>query len=184
MNARAVSLALVAAFLAGCAAVAIQPRDPRAFDLLGRVSVTHSGGVVTANVRWEHAADRDEIWLMTPTGQTMAHIVDSASGVVLTRADREQHRATNVETLTRQVLGWPLPLSQLQYWIRGLAVPGAAPAELEHDDRKRLSAFTQNNWRVALTYHDEGDYAGKVRRVDLIDGPNQIRFIVDTWRDS
>ena len=184
MNARAVSLALVAAFLAGCAAIAIQPRDPRPFDLLGRVSATHSGGVVTANVRWEHAVDRDEIWLMTPTGQTMAHIVDSAKGVVLTRADREQHRATNVETLTRQVLGWPLPLSHLQYWVRGLAVPGSAPAEVERDNAKRLSAFTQNGWRVALTYHDEGDYAGKVRRVDLIDGPNQIRFVVDTWRDS
>lgn len=184
MNARALGFALVAVFLAGCAAIVIQPRDPRPFDLLGRVSATHTGGVVTANVRWEHAAARDEIWLMTPTGQTMAHIVDSAKGVVLTRADREQHRAANVETLTRQVLGWPLPLSHLQYWIRGLPVPGSAPAEVERDEAKRLSAFTQNNWRVALTYYDEGDYAGKVRRVDLIDGPNRIRFVVDTWRDS
>jgi outer membrane lipoprotein LolB len=184
VNARALGLALVAALLAGCAAIVIQPRDPRAFDLLGRVSASHTGGVVTANVRWEHAADRDEIWLMTPTGQTMAHIVDSAKGVVLTRADREQHRAANVETLTRQVLGWPLPLSHLQYWVRGLPVPGSAPAEVERDEAKRLSAFTQNGWRVALTYHDEGDYTGKVRRVDLIDGPNRIRFVVDTWRDS
>ena len=62
------------------------------------------------------------------------------------------------------MLGWPLPLSHLQYWIRGLPVPGSAPAELERDEAKRLSAFTQNNWRVALTYYDEGDFAGKVRR--------------------
>lgn len=184
MNARAAGLALIAVLLAGCAAVAIQPRDPRAFDLLGRVSVTHSGGVVTANLRWEHAAERDEIWLMTPTGQTLAHILDTAAGVVLTRADRQEHRADNVEALTRQALGWPLPLSQLQYWVRGLPVPGAAPAEAERDGAKRLTAFTQGGWRVALTYYDEGEYSGKVRRVDLVDGPNRIRFVIDTWRDS
>ena len=184
MNARTVGLALVAVVFAACATVAIQPRDPQPFDLLGRVSVTYTAGVVTANVRWEHAGDRDEIWLMTPTGQTLAHIVDSAAGVVLTRADRQEHRASNVETLTRQVLGWPLPLSQLQYWVRGLPVPGMAPTEVERDGTKRLTAFTQNGWRVALTYHEGAQYAGKVRRVDLIDGPNQIRFLVDTWRDA
>jgi outer membrane lipoprotein LolB len=184
VNTRAAGLALVAALLVGCASIAIHPRDPQPFDLLGRVSATHSGGVVTANVRWEHAADRDEIWLMTPTGQTMAHIVDSAAGVVLTRADRQEHRARNVETLTRQALGWPLPLSQLQYWVRGLAVPGSSPAEVERDSAKRLTAFTQAGWRVALTWHDEGEHAGKVRLVDLVDGPNRIRFVVDTWRGT
>jgi outer membrane lipoprotein LolB len=184
VNARAVGLALVAALLAGCAAIAVKPRDPQPFDLLGRVSVNYSGGNVTANVRWTHAADRDEISLMTPTGQTMAHIVDSAAGVVLTRADRQEHRARNVETLTRQALGWPLPLSQLQYWVRGLPVPGSAPADVQRDASTRLTAFTQDGWRVALTYHDEGEYAGKVRLVDLVDGPNRIRFVVDTWRDT
>jgi outer membrane lipoprotein LolB len=184
VSARTAGLALVVALFAACATVTIQPRDPRPFDLLGRVSVTYTAGTITANTRWEHAADRDEIWLMTPTGQTMAHILERGAGVVLTRADGEQHRASDVETLTRQVLGWPLPLSQLQYWVRGLPVPGAAPAEAEYDGAKRLTAFTQNGWRVALTYHEGGDYAGKVRRVDLIDGPNRIRFLVDTWRET
>ena len=184
MNARAAGLALVAVFLTGCAAIAIQPRDAQPFDLLGRFSVTHSGGNVTANVRWEHAADRDEISLMTPTGQTMAHIVDFGAGVVLTRADRQEHRARNVETLTRQVLGWPLPLSQLQYWVRGLPVPGPVPTEVERDSSKRLTAFTQAGWRIALNYHEEGEHKGKVRRVDIVDGPNLIRFVIDTWRDT
>lgn len=182
MNARAIGLACAALLLAGCATIIVHPRSPQPFDLLGRISATYSGGVVTANVRWEHAAERDEIWLMTPTGQTMAHILDMPPGVVLTRADRQEHRARNVEDLTRQALGWPLPLSQLQYWVRGRSVPGSAPAEVERDGAKRLSAFTQDGWRVALAYYDDGEYAGKVRRVDLLDGPNQVRFVIDTWR--
>ncbi|HYC45450.1 MAG TPA: lipoprotein insertase outer membrane protein LolB [Burkholderiales bacterium] len=175
---------VIAALLASCAAVHIAPRDPEPFDLLGRVLASYSGGAVTANVRWQHVANRDEIWLMTPTGQTLAYIVDTPAGVVLTRADQQEHRAGSVEALTRQVLGWPLPLSQLQYWIRGMPAPGASAGAFERDASKRLTKFTQNDWRVALTYHETGEYAGKVRLVDLVDGPNRIRFVVDTWRST
>jgi len=182
MTRRALRASALLALLTACATVAMAPRDPQPFDLLGRVLSTYSGGAVTANVRWEHAAARDEIWLMTPTGQTLAHIVDTPDGVVLTRADQQRHRATSVEALTRQVLGWPLPLSQLQYWVRGMPAPGAQPTGVQRDAANRLTRFTQNEWQVAIAYHEDGEYAGRVRRVDLVDGPNQIRFVVDTWR--
>jgi outer membrane lipoprotein LolB len=148
------------------------------------VLVTYSGGAVTSNVRWEHSADRDEIWLMTPTGQTLAHVLDTPDGAVLTRADQQQFRAGNVETLTQRALGWPLPLSPLQYWLRGAAAPGANPEAVEKDKDGRLVAFSQNGWQVKLAYHTEGDFAGKARRVDLKDGANEIRFVIDTWREA
>src|SRR5688572_21559788 len=98
--------AVFAALLTGCASVALAPRDPQPFDLLGRVLVTYSGGALTANMRWEHTGAEDRIWLMTPTGQTLAFIVDSAQGATLTRADQRQYSASSVEALTRQALGW------------------------------------------------------------------------------
>lgn len=185
MSFRALAAGLVAVLLAACAALPVVPRDPQPFDLLGRALVTYSGGAVTANLRWEHAAQRDEIWLMTPTGQTLAHIVDSPAGAVLTRADQQQYRADNVEALTRQGLGWALPLGLLQYWVRGLPAPGAPPTAVERDASGRITTLVQNDWRVALTYNAPGgEHAGAVRRVDLNDGPNEIRFVIDTWRDT
>ena len=172
-----------AMLLAACATMQPAPRDPQPFDLLGRVLVTYSGGAVTANVRWAHGAGRDEIWLMTPTGQTFAHIEDSASGAVLTRADQQQYRAGSVEALTRQGLGWSLPLNLLQYWVRAMPAPGTPPTAVKRGPDDRLLSFTQSGWRVALTYND-GDAAGTVRRVDLNDGANEIRFVIDTRRDA
>jgi outer membrane lipoprotein LolB len=174
-----VSLSVVA-----CATAPLAPRDRHPFDLLGRVFVTYSGGAVTSNVRWEHAPDRDEIWLMTPTGQTLAHVVDTAAGATLTRADQQQFRASSVEALTRRALGWTLPLSPLQYWVRGMPAPGSTPEAPERDKQNRLLSFNQNGWRVSLIYHEAGELAGKVRRVDLKDGANEIRFVVDNWRDA
>ncbi|HUP95306.1 MAG TPA: outer membrane lipoprotein LolB [Burkholderiales bacterium] len=182
MNARVLAALCAAVLLGACAAIAVAPRQPQAFDLLGRVLVTYSSGALTANLRWEHSAAEDQIWLMTPTGQTLAYIVNSREGATLTRADQKQYRAASVEALTRQALGWALPLTLLQYWLKGEAAPG--PVSGVERAGERVIALTQNDWRVTFTYHTEGDMSGKIRRLDLSDGPNEIRLVVDTWRDS
>jgi outer membrane lipoprotein LolB len=175
---------LALAIIGGCASVPLAPRDTRPFDVLGRVLVTYSGGAVTSNLRWEHAADRDEIWLMTPTGQTLAQVLDTPDGAILTRADQQQFRADSVEALTQRALGWPLPLTTLQYWMRGVAAPGSDADVQERHKDGRLVAFSQNGWQVKVTYDGEGELAGKARRIDLNDGSNEIRFVIDTWRES
>jgi outer membrane lipoprotein LolB len=184
MSLRAVAAGLALALLAGCASVPRADRDPHAFDLLGRVLVTYSGGAFSANLRWQHAAAQEEIWLMTPTGQTLAHIVDSAEGATLTSADRKTYRAGSVEALTQQALGWALPLSLLQYWVQGNPAPGFAPAALERGTGDRLVALTQNGWRVIMSYYPEGEQGGSVRRLDMTGGANEIRFVIDTWRSA
>jgi outer membrane lipoprotein LolB len=181
---RAAAVVTLAALLAACAAAPLAPRSAQPFDLLGRVLVTYRGGGVTANLRWEHAPTQDQIWLMTPTGQTLAYIVDSPEGATLTRADQKQYRASSVEALTQQALQWPLPLALLQYWVKGEAAPSSRPKAVERGPGGAVSALTQNGWRVAFTYYTEGELTGRVRRLDLADGSNEIRLVVDTWRDS
>ena len=74
---------------------------------------------------------------------------------------------------------------------RGIAkrmqqVGGRTTLRVERDAAGRLIALTQNNWRVTFTYRSDGDgeeKASSVRRVDLKDGPNEIRFVIDTWRE-
>jgi outer membrane lipoprotein LolB len=180
---RRAALVLLAALLAACSAVPLAPRSPEAFDLLGRFLVSYRDGSVTGNLRWEHSRAEDQIWLMTPTGQTLAYIVDSKDGAVLTRTDRKQYRAGSVEALTQQALGWPLPLALLQYWVKGQAAPSSKPEALERGPTG-IATLTQNGWRVAFTYYTEGELAGRVRRLDLSDGSNEIRLVVDTWRDA
>jgi outer membrane lipoprotein LolB len=183
MSARAFAACVLAAALAACAAIPRAPRDPPPFDLLGRVLVTYSGGAVTANLRWQHSSEQDQIWLMTPTGQTLAFIVDTREGATLTRADKQQYRAASVEALTRQALGWSLPLSLLQYWVRGQPAPGSAASGVDRGSDNQFLSLTQSGWRAAFTYHQEGEMKGKARRLDLSDGENEIRLLIDTWRE-
>ena len=184
MSLRGLAALLLAGLLAACAAVPLAPRDAEPTDLVGRILVSYGGNALTANLRWEHAADEDRIWIMTPTGQTLAYIVDSPRGATLTQADKKEFRAGSVEALTQKALGWPLPLALLQYWVKGKAAPGSPATAVQRDERGRLATLTQNDWRVTLTYYTEGEYSGRVRRLELNDGPNEIRLVIDTWRNA
>ena len=169
--------------LAAC--VAVSPDRPAqrapAFDLIGRVAVSYDGRAFSSGVRWQHEERRDEIWLLTPVGQALAHIEADDSGATLTGSDRQQASAGDVESLTRRGLGWELPLTRLAWWVRGEIVPGGVIGELTRDQQGRLVRLMQDGWRVVLTYQpDAGERLPQ--RLELAREGQQIRLVIDNWR--
>jgi outer membrane lipoprotein LolB len=180
------------AALAACAVLAacaeLSPREPvqraPAFDLLGRVAVTFDGRAFSSGVRWQHEADGDEIWLLTPVGQAVAHIVATPSGATLTGADRKQIESEDVESLTRRGLGWELPLARLAWWVRAEIVPGGLVGEVTRDDRGRLAHLVQDDWRIVFVYRPPEDPVKSPQRLDLTHEGHHIRFVIDNWRSG
>lgn len=178
------SAVLVAsAVLAGCAALE-SSRPPRApaFDLLGRVAVNFDGRAFSSSVRWHHLQERDEIWLLTPVGQALAHIEADATGAVLTATDGQQHRAGDVASLTRRAFGWELPLEQLSWWVRGEILPGGVVGEVLRDQHGRLVRLRQDGWQVTLTHPAGSGQGGLPQRLELARDAHQIRLVIDGWR--
>lgn len=177
--------ALAIAVLAGCAA--LKPSDRPAeraadFDLVGRVAVAFDGRHFSSGLRWQHAPDRDEVWLNTPTGQAVAHILADEEGATLTGADRQAYRAADVEALTRQALGWELPLTRLAWWVRGEAIPGSPATEPVRDQQGRLVRFVQDGWSITLAHAGPEEPGVRPRRIELARGGHQIRLVIDDWR--
>lgn len=167
--------------VAACAALGPAPTSPP-FDILGRVLVSHEGRAFSSGLRWQHRPAQDEIMLLTPVGQALAHIVHGAEGATLTAADQRRYHATSVESLTRQALGWELPLARLTYWVRGEAAPGSAPTVLERDDSARVVRLEQDGWRIAFVNYARDEHGGRPRRLDLYRGTQRIRLVIDEWR--
>lgn len=170
------------AALAACATLASAPEAPP-FDLLGRVFVGYDGPAYSSNLRWQHDTEHDEIWLMTPLGQTLAHIVSSGYNATLTAADQKQYHATSIESLTRSALGWELPVTPLRYWVRGEVAPGSAPAAVQRAPDGRLATLSQDGWQITFT-HDDSSGERRPRRLELTNGSQQIRLVIDRWQSS
>ena len=178
-----VAIAAVAALLlAGCAALSgpVAPSVP--FDALGRLLVSGEGRAFSAAFRWRHEMPLNEIWLMSPAGTTLAQLRMDDSGATLTTADQQEYRAFSAEGLTRRALGWPLPLAQLQHWMRGAAVPDVVVAVVERDARGRLSRLEQGGWLVRYAY-PETEPAVLPLRLDMEHGGQRIRMVIDAWRE-
>lgn len=176
----------VALTVAACAALVREegaPRAPEPFDLSGRVVVSYEGRAFSSSLRWQHLPERDEIWLLTPLGQALAHIVNAADGATFTGADRKQYHGSGVEGLTRQALGWELPLTRLQYWVRGETVPGSTADGVERDGSQRLTRLVQDEWHISIAHYPPDEHGGLPRRLELTRGSNEtIRLVIDGWR--
>lgn len=176
---------IVLAVVAGCAA----PRAPQVlpasnagintFSLTGRVAVKLEQRGYSAKLSWRHAAAGDRLRLLSPVGSVIAELEADASGAMLTTGDKKVYRSGNVQELTREVLGWDLPLEGLQHWVVGRAEPEIPVQAEERDARGRLTKLTQNDWRISFL-----DYAGEsalpARMVLAYDSLN-LRLIIDRW---
>ena len=182
---RILAASATAAVLAACAGLPAGERVPRAaaFDLVGRVAVTHDGRAFSSGVRWQHLAEQDEIWLLTPTGQALAHIVSGPAGATLTGADQSQYHASDAESLTRRALGWELPVTRLTWWVRGEIVPQGPVEEALRDQQGRLVRLRQDGWHVIFV-HPAGEQGGRPQRLELTRPGYQIRMLIDSWRQE
>ena len=179
---RAFAGAVSAVLLTACITVAPDPRPvPAPFDVVGRVLISGEGRAFSSSLRWLHETTEDELWLMSPVGQTLAHIVADATGAILTTPDLQEYRAISVDSLTRRALGWSLPLSGLRYWIQSMPAPGANVTVSNRDSAGRLSLLEQDGWSIRYSYPDAPS-AVLPRRLDLTRNGQQIRLVIDSWR--
>jgi len=116
--------------------------------------VRHDEEAFTGNLRWEHLPSRDELWILTPLGQAVAHIVREPGSARVKIQDQPEQRATDVEELTARMLGWRLPLAGLEHWVLGVSAPGT-PSRIELDADGRISRISQDGWTVEYLRRSE-----------------------------
>ena len=133
------ALAALVLLLAGCASLsppqaetpqAEQAMRSRSFqdaiDLTGRLSLHYQSAykdeALHGSFTWAQQPAQTTVTLMSPLGQTLAVIDLMPDGATLTQAGQPPRAAADVDTLTAETLGWPLPISGLRYWLQGFAI--------------------------------------------------------------
>jgi len=174
--------------LAGCASVppapAPVPVPARAdeaplgnWTLTGRMGIQREGESLSGNLDWQHRGETDVLTLATPLGQAVARIERSRAGVVLEIPNRPPRHAPDAETLTREALGYALPVEGLVWWVQARPDP-ARPAEVVRDASGRVERLEQDGWTIDyLQYADQ-----RPRRLALSREGLELRLVVDSWR--
>ena len=189
MCARAVAAA-GAVLLCSCAPALVDRSAPAsplaaqaaAFELTGRLSARRGNDALSANFRWTHEQQRDELDLSSPLGQTIARLSSDASGVYLQTPDGRVETADDWAALTTRALGWPLPVEGLASWIQGVPRAGV-PAAVERASDGMPAALRQDGWSVVYQAFERGsDGLSRPKRLTLDFPEVELRIAVDSWR--
>ena len=160
-----IALLLAAVLLSGCASVARQPLPVAAagdVQLSGRLSVTVSGssgkptgGAAGFQLSGNPAAGQLE--LLSPLGTLAARATWSAGAVSL-QTPEDERRFEDLDALTRELLGEPIPVAALFDWLSGKPWPQAASVATPQ-------GFEQLGWQIDLAKFSEGLIVA-IRRAD------------------
>jgi outer membrane lipoprotein LolB len=151
------------------------------WQLRGRVNVRYYDENHTPRIQWQQMDEQYHIrlWGTFNAGNTE---IEGRPGRVVMEQDGEVLSAESPEDLILQQLGYELPVSYLEYWIKGLPAP-QGEADLQFDELNQLLAINQQGWTVQ--YSDMRQY-GEValpRRVEVfrLNDEVRLRFVGLDW---
>jgi outer membrane lipoprotein LolB len=155
--------------------------DVRRFAIDGRLSARAADQAVAAHFTWTHDPPRDELAVATPLGQTLAELSgnDVEGRVELRLPDGRRDEARDWTTLTSRALGFPLPVSGLASWVRGIPRAGT-PHTVEPDAGGRAVVLRQDGWEIVYSYADATARRPSGLRLSYPDV--EVRVVIDAWR--
>lgn len=155
------------------------------WTIKGKVGVRSPDENGSANLNWrQRAASSYRIDLSGPLGAGATVITGSPAGAELRRGDDPPVRAPSATQLTLQTLGWPLPIDEMFYWVRGLAAPGGGASE-QRNAQGQLQSLQQSGWRLNFSdYQSKGPYTLPTRIVGETTGaagPVTVKLVIKEW---
>jgi len=138
------------------------------WQLNGKIAIQTAQEAGSAIVTWGQHQDQFNITLSGPLGMNELKLSGQPGRVILLTTNGKQYQADNPEQLLSQQWGWDLPLSYLNYWIRGLPVPNI-PNHLTWDDAQHINKLQQADFDIQYI-----DYMTVTAAKNAIDLPSRI----------
>lgn len=149
------------------------------WNVSGRLGLSDGerGGSLT--IRWQTRGAHHRVLLSTLTGGRRWLLEFGPDGARLTDTSEGERAASRPEPLVEAALGWPIPVSLMVDWMRGLPAPHGADLAFAPDGT--LASLDHEVW--SLTYDAWRDQAGILLpdRLTATSGRYRVRVVLGTW---
>ncbi|WP_211444413.1 lipoprotein insertase outer membrane protein LolB [Collimonas humicola] len=144
----------------------------QAIDVSGRLSLRYQQDgkqqAMYGSFTWSQSKQETAITLLSPLGQTLATINIGAGQATLKQAGQPPRIASDVDALTVQALGWPLPIAGLRDWLQGFGEDAGGQrftATPNADDS--FSVTTADKWLIQYSNWQDSGAESYPKRIDL-----------------
>lgn len=192
---RLAAITLGLALLAGCASQAPSPESPRekgdwaeqqprlkmldSWRLAGKLGLRTPNDAQSANLDWTQRAGHYHMLISGPFGAGRSVLEGGPDGVVLTTGEG-RFEADTAEQLMEQQLGWSLPISALDNWVRGLPSP-IVEYQLTRDALNFPQRLRQAGWVIDYRDWTRADGLWLPRRMVMSFADWRATLVVNEW---
>lgn len=118
---------------------------------------------IIANYEWQQFDRGYRIHIISSLGLYSIEIHGSKKNVILWKNGTEPMAAKTPEGLMQKALGWSLPISNLQYWIKDMPAPQKHGIyKVKYDCFGHMIALQQDGWTLHF-----GSFSTKAGGIDL-----------------
>lgn len=152
------------------------------WEINGKIGFRSPQQSRSANLDWTQNRQHYLIMVSGPFGVGRNTLVGQPGNVSLQNSNGT-FNAPTAEDLMEQQLGWSLPVSALNSWIKGEATPDS-PSHFTHDRLGFPQTLQQNGWTI---HYEQWSYAGTYwlpGRLKLTYGDITVIFVITQWQPN
>jgi outer membrane lipoprotein LolB len=146
----------------------------------GRLAIRDGDDGGSGKLRWQAEPDVSRLDFHGALGRGAWRLLVSPDEAVLTLADGEVYRAASVDRLIAERIGWPVPVAELSWWIRGLAAP-VGRAQRSLGEAGQLLDLQQAGWSIEFNRYRVFDDELMPGLVVARRGERLVKFVVGDW---
>ena len=171
-------------------------RSIDAWAFKGRAAVQRGSEGWSATLHWRQQGNSFRLRIIAPLGRGTYEILRADDQVSLIDADNNIYTATSPDELFAKAIGWRLPISNIEFWIRGLLGPNESPSQLNLGADGLVKDFALHGWRVSILGYQPVSFpalstsANKGTSTDQLAMPKKlfmnfddtkVRVVINTW---
>jgi len=153
------------------------------WQVKGRIGINAPKQKNSANFRWQHESKQQHFLLYGTFGTSYADLKQTEQNATLILSDKEVYQSHDVEQMLLEVLGHPLPIKHMEYWILGLAYPYEGN-DLTFDALGYLQKVQYKQWTISYkNYRPYPSFESLYMpgKITITDGIVTLKLSVREW---
>lgn len=149
------------------------------WQIQGKIAVVTAKDSGSATINWTKRNQNYQVSLMGPLGTHSMKLDGRPGKVILTSSDGKTYTAASPEQLLAEQWGFNIPVSYLNYWIRGLPAPGNA--DKQFDAQGRIKVLNQQGWHVQFSDYLQKKGVELPSKIFLASNSVKVKIVVYDW---
>ncbi|MDX1490227.1 MAG: lipoprotein insertase outer membrane protein LolB [Pseudohongiellaceae bacterium] len=150
------------------------------WEFTGRVGVRDDQDSQSSRIRWRQHGNTFVINLWGTLNIGATEINGSENGITLKQEGEPTLFAESPEQLIYEQLGYELPVTQLNYWIKGVPAP-ASPSQLSFNEENALIGLQQLGWQIEYLAYTNFGAESLPTRIRIQKPPLRLDFVRLNW---